>query len=163
MSWRIKLIDYLETIYKDIGFETFGSWNLQNNEETADIFPNSNALLLNIEFNNRSVIYNSSSLFFTIEDFAEFELFVLIKNKNFNLEKTREIFDFCDKLQKRMLQNDSEIGDIYFLGESAILPHTELMIRSQRYSLRVVEEVERITKPTPVQAGEIQKINKIIC
>lgn len=163
MAWRVELLDYLETIYEDLGFEFFGTWNLQNNEEEADILATSNGLLLNIEFNNQSIVNNGSQHFISIEDNAEFEIFVYIKNKNFNIEKAREIFGFCDELQKRMLQNDSGAGDITFLGESPVLPHNELMIRSQRYSLRTVQEIERIQKLTPVEEGDITKINTNIC
>ena len=45
MGWRVDLLDYLQTISEEMGFDFFGTWNLQSDEESNDIFHTENALL----------------------------------------------------------------------------------------------------------------------
>jgi len=163
MGWRVDLMDYLQSISEEMGFEFFGTWNNQNDEETAEIFHIENALFLNIDFNSDYINYNSSQDIFSLERQVDFSLFVCIKNKDFNIEKHREIFSICDELEIRMMQQDSPFNTLTFRGESPVLPHSELIIREQRYSILVIDTNEKINRPIPSQVGDITSIERNFC
>lgn len=163
MGWRVDLLDYLQGIAEEIGFDYFGTWNNQDVEENNEIFHSENALLLNLDFNNDYISYNSSQDTFSLEKEIDFSIFVCVKNKDFNIEKQREIFTFCDDLEVRMMQQDSPFSTLTFKGESPVLPHSELIIREQRYSIVVFDTHEKINKPIPSQVGDIIDVEKIFC
>ena len=163
MGWRNDLLDYIQGVSEEIGFDYFGTWNNQNDEENADIFHAENALLLNIDFNNEYISYNSSQDNFSLEKEIDFSLFVCVKNKDFNIEKHKEIFTFCDDLEVRMMQQDSPFNTLTFRGESPILPHSELIMREQKYSIMIFSTHEKINKPIPSQVGDINSVENNFC
>ena len=163
MGWRVDLLDYLQTISEEMGFDFFGTWNLQSEEESNDIFHTENALLFNLDFNNDYISYNSSQDNFSLEKEIDFSLFVCVKNKDFNIEKHREIFNFCDSLEIRMMQQNSPFNTLTFKGESPVLPHSELIIREQKYSIFIFDTHDKINEPIPSEVGDITRIQRDFC
>ena len=61
------------------------------------------------------------------------------------------------------MQQDSPFNTLTFRGESPILPHSELIMREQKYSIMIFSTHEKINKPIPSQVGDINSVENNFC